>query len=87
LASQPPLFCPSFLSQNQVEDLKLAIHAFKERYGIKDERYHYTPLGEREETERFFKGGGTASHNKAHSAHFHLKMRIATAMYRVGGKK
>ena len=25
-------------------------------------------------------GGGAAVANKAHSAHFHLKMRIATAM-------
>lgn len=71
------------LTAAHVEGLRVALHAFKERHGIHDETYHYTPLTEREQTEAFHRGGGAAAHNKAHSAHFHLKMRVATAMYRL----
>ena len=56
--------------------------ALQGRFGIKNETYHYTGLGERDNTESFVSrgGGGAGQGNKAHSSHFHLKMRIATAM-------
>lgn len=69
------------LTRKHVDDLSSAVHTFKTRFGIKDETYHYTGLDERMETEEFVSGGGTSRENKAHSAHFHLKIRIATAMY------
>lgn len=34
------------------------------------------------ETEQFFATGGVSASSKAHSSHFHLKMRIATEMYK-----
>lgn len=70
------------LARAQVGELAAALQAFRERFGIADETYHYTPLQEREETDAFASAGGVAMSSKAHSSHFHLKMRIATAMYR-----
>ena len=69
------------LTHAQVDDLQAALRAFKDRHGVHDETYHYTSLAERDEAEVFSRAGGAAAKaSKAHSAHFHLKMRIATAM-------
>jgi hypothetical protein len=68
------------LTHAQVDDLQAALRAYKDRYGVSDESYHYTALAERDDTEAFSRAGGAAAANKAHSAHFHLKMRIATSM-------
>ena len=70
-----------FLSCAQLDLLVVAIQEFKEAYGISDESYHYTPAKERLETDLFVREGGADRHMKAHSSHFHLKMRIATGMY------
>lgn len=44
-------------------------------------RFHYTSYAERMETEHFVKGGGASQKSKAHSAHFHLKIRITKKVY------
>ncbi len=64
------------LAPAQVADLREAIRHFKDRFGINDETYSYT----QEEARVAAGAGGVAVQNKAHSSHFHLKMRIATAM-------
>mmetsp|Transcript_8010 Transcript_8010/g.20576 ORF Transcript_8010/g.20576 Transcript_8010/m.20576 type:complete len:233 (+) Transcript_8010:862-1560(+) len=69
------------LSYSQVNDLKTAIVAFKQKYGISEESYHYTGMQERAGTDDFSRAGGCANMNRSHSSHFHLKMRIATGMY------
>jgi hypothetical protein len=43
--------------------------------------FHYTSFAERMETEQFVNGGGAARKSKAHSAHFHLKIRIKKEVY------
>ena len=50
------------------------------KFQIANESYHYTGLGERNSTDAFTASSGTSRANKAHSSHFHLKMRVATAM-------
>jgi hypothetical protein len=70
------------LTLAQVKDLKDAISSFKAKYGISEETYHYTGMGERNATDEFHRGGGCASNSRSHSSHFHLKMRIATGMYK-----
>ena len=70
------------LQRSQVGELDAALDAFRQRFGIADETYHYTGLSEREQTESFAAAGHVSSAGKAHSAHFHLKMRIATGMYK-----
>ncbi len=65
------------LTLAQTADLREALDLFKTRYGITSETYHYTPAEERADAAAHC---GGALHAKAHSAHFHLKMRIATAM-------
>lgn len=68
------------LTTAQLGHLTHAIEAFKRKFGIDREQYHYTGLGERESTEAFVRAGGADQASKAHSSHFHLKMRISTAM-------
>lgn len=68
------------LTQTQVGHLDRAVANFRQRFGVTGETYHYTGLEERNDTETFVRGGGANRANKAHSAHFHLKMRIGTAM-------
>lgn len=69
------------LTRAQLDALVAAIGEFKARFGVAQEQYHYTPLAEREETDRFVRGGGGSMRAKSHSSHFHLKIRIATRMY------
>lgn len=45
------------LSKTHVQDLESAVRAFKHKYGIVNERYHYTPYAERMETDSFVKQG------------------------------
>mmetsp|Transcript_13804 Transcript_13804/g.35472 ORF Transcript_13804/g.35472 Transcript_13804/m.35472 type:complete len:232 (+) Transcript_13804:186-881(+) len=68
------------LNGEQFEQLCLAIRDFKKKFGIQAESYHYTTLGERDATESFVARGGASRAQKSHSAHFHLKMRIASGM-------
>jgi hypothetical protein len=70
------------LKRKHVGELHAALDAFRQRFGIADETYHYTSLSERDATEAFAASGQVSGAGKAHSAHFHLKMRIATGMYR-----
>jgi len=70
------------LNSCQVADLREAIKAFKAKYGISEETYHYTGLGERQATDEFSRAGHCGGNNRSHSSHFHLKMRIATGMYK-----
>ena len=70
------------LSKQQILDLEQALAAFKKKYGIANESYHYTPWSERNATDNFVRGGGASMKSKAHSTDFHLKMRIGTGMYR-----
>jgi hypothetical protein len=62
------------LSAAQVEDLQAALGSFKARFGIDGESYHYTSMRERQAA------GGAAPRQRAHSLHFHLKMRVGTRM-------
>lgn len=68
------------LSEDQLDDLKVAVDNFKKKFGITMETYHYTSLAERETTEKDFKDGNVSRSNKSHSRHWHLKMRVATGM-------
>eukprot|EP00043_Microstomoeca_roanoka_P009752 m.92976 g.92976 ORF g.92976 m.92976 type:complete len:231 (+) comp14683_c0_seq1:89-781(+) len=70
------------LSSLQVVELEEALTRFKSRFGIVGETYHYTPLTERQETDEFVRQQSVHMSSKAHSTHFHLKMRIATEMYK-----
>jgi hypothetical protein len=69
------------LTTAQLNHLIDAIAEFKRKFGISNEMYHYTPVSERQETDRFVNTGGADLKSKAHSTHFHLKLRIASAMY------
>ena len=68
------------LDTAQAECLNSAIQEFKAKFGIHSESYHYTSLTERQETDQYARGGGVGASMKAHSSHFHLKMRVATGM-------
>lgn len=68
------------LSRQQLADLEMSLERFRRKFGVQNEKYHYTPLKERRETDKFVASGGTSSANKAHSSHWHLKIRVATAM-------
>lgn len=46
------------------------------------ESYHYTPLDDREEADSLAASGQLSYSSKAHSTHFHLKIRVATGMYK-----
>lgn len=70
------------LTNGQVTHLREAIIAFKDKYGIAQETYHYTGLGERKATDEFSRAGHCSGRNRSHSSHFHVKMRIATEMYK-----
>ncbi|EGD72693.1 hypothetical protein PTSG_04422 [Salpingoeca rosetta] len=70
------------LTAQQVVELEEGITRFKTRFGIVGESYHYTPLQERRETDEFVRQTSVDRASKAHSTHFHLKMRIATEMYK-----
>lgn len=70
------------LSHQQVVELEEAINRFKACFGIVGETYHYTGLQERRETDEFVRQTSVEHRSKAHSSHFHLKMRIATQMYK-----
>lgn len=70
------------ITRTHFEELKAAIHLFKQKYGIEGESYHYTPMDERKETDNFVASGGTSMSSKSHSSHWHLKMRIGTNMYK-----
>jgi len=69
------------LSVAQLNDLEIALDEFKQKYGIANERYHYTPYDERAQTDAFVHGGGATMKCKAHSTDFHLKIRISSKMY------
>ena len=56
------------LGLEQIQYLKVAIDQFKARYGLSEESYAYTTFEHRNAL-------------KQHSRHFHLKIRIPTAMY------
>jgi hypothetical protein len=64
------------LTEQQLVDLSSVLNDFKIKYGIVNETYHYTNLTERNADVDH----SGRSDTKAHSAHFHLKMRIATKM-------
>eukprot|EP01116_Phalansterium_solitarium_P005005 TRINITY_DN1625_c1_g2_i1.p2 TRINITY_DN1625_c1_g2~~TRINITY_DN1625_c1_g2_i1.p2 ORF type:complete len:279 (-),score=107.82 TRINITY_DN1625_c1_g2_i1:133-969(-) len=68
------------LTRSQVVALARTIDNFKAKFGISGESYHYTGLRERQETDEFVDSGGTQRGNKAHSSHFHLKLRVSTKM-------
>ena len=70
----------AYLTPPQLKALVESIGEFKTAFGVSDEKYHYTPLTERQETDRFVQAGGADRFSKAHSSHFHLKIRIATRM-------
>lgn len=70
------------LTLAQVRELQEALDGFKAKYRISGESYHYTSLGERQSTDAHAAAGGVALASKSHSGHFHLKMRIATQMYK-----
>lgn len=67
------------LNAYQVTDMDKAVTDFRTKYGIANETYHYTSLRERQETDKF---SGATSDTKSHSSHWHIKIRIATAMYK-----
>ena len=66
------------LTHSQVVDLETSIKNFRTKLGLEEgsETYHYTSLGERKETDDFVKSGVPMRGTKAHSSHFHLKMRV-----------
>jgi len=66
------------LTSSQLQLLPSRIETFKKKFGISNETYHYTTLQERQNTVSF----GARRENRAHSSSWHLKMRVATAMYR-----
>eukprot|EP00727_Mastigamoeba_balamuthi_P006342 m51a1_g2328 hypothetical protein (221) ;mRNA; f:513217-513879 len=68
------------LTRAQAEDLATSLASFRQRFGLVNETYHYTPLDERKETDRFVRSGVPPPGSKAHSSHFHLKIRVATQM-------
>lgn len=70
------------LTRPLLKDLEAAVNNFKRKFGIQNETYHYTPRNERAETHQSSQSGKILWHNKSHSTHWHLKMRIATQMYR-----
>jgi hypothetical protein len=70
------------LTQPLLSDLEVAIINFKNKFGIQNETYHYTPKTERVDSHQESQSGKIAWRNKSHSTHWHLKMRIATQMYR-----
>ncbi|EDQ86423.1 uncharacterized protein MONBRDRAFT_10958 [Monosiga brevicollis MX1] len=72
----------AWLNRQQVACLERSIDAFKRKYGIHAEAYHYTSLRERQATDAFVRAGHAPRTSKAHSSDFHLKMRVATAMLR-----
>lgn len=63
------------LTRSQSDNLTIAIDGFKKKYSVVRETYHYTSLKERNIDTALFD-----TLTKAHSGHFHLKMRIATRM-------
>ncbi len=69
------------LTKRQIDDCYTAIVAFKQRFGVDNESYHYTPCAEREQADAAV-AAGMSREAKAHSTHWHLKMRIATGMYK-----
>jgi len=72
----------TWLNRSQVACLEQSLAAFKQKYGIHNETYHYTSLRERQATDEFVRSGHAPRASKAHSSDFHLKMRVATAMVR-----
>ncbi|KAH3745752.1 hypothetical protein Pelo_12833 [Pelomyxa schiedti] len=72
------------LTKAQVGHLAQSLEKFRVRFGISNETYHYTPLRERQETDTFVRTGDKRGipppGTKAHSSHFHLKIRVATKM-------
>mmetsp|Transcript_66535 Transcript_66535/g.178045 ORF Transcript_66535/g.178045 Transcript_66535/m.178045 type:complete len:231 (+) Transcript_66535:1-693(+) len=70
------------LSTRQLDGLDKARRDFMQRYKLPDMGYHYTPLQERLETDRFVAENSVARSSKAHSTVFHLKMRVPDAFYR-----
>ena len=71
---------PQRLTLAQVANLVTAVAAFRAKFVLVDELYHYTSLSERAQTDRFVASGGASGRAKAHSSHFHLKIRIPTQM-------
>ena len=69
------------LSTLQIDDLEKSLSSFRHKFGLQDEKYHYTCLSERKNTDKFVGGSGCNSSSKAHSSHFHLKILIPSAMY------
>eukprot|EP00041_Stephanoeca_diplocostata_P009169 m.139563 g.139563 ORF g.139563 m.139563 type:complete len:506 (+) comp17632_c0_seq1:223-1740(+) len=69
------------LTSRHVTHLSRAIAAFKHKFGIANEAYHYTPYAERMVTDAFVHKGGADMKSKAHSTDFHLKIRVSTKMY------
>lgn len=69
------------LSRQQVEQLAQSLTSFKQRFGITNESYHYTPLKERNETDTFVSSGIPPPGTKAHSSHFHLVIKYVLCCY------
>eukprot|EP00037_Helgoeca_nana_P009459 m.82996 g.82996 ORF g.82996 m.82996 type:complete len:208 (+) comp19594_c0_seq1:281-904(+) len=67
------------LDHDQIAGVADAVAEFRAKFGITG--FHYTSFAERMETEQFVNGGGAARKSKAHSAHFHLKIRIKKEVY------
>eukprot|EP00040_Diaphanoeca_grandis_P028886 m.168101 g.168101 ORF g.168101 m.168101 type:complete len:478 (-) comp31492_c0_seq1:171-1604(-) len=69
------------LTSKQLENMDAALVEFRNKFGITNETYHYTPYAERMKTDNFVKTGGANMKSKAHSTDFHLKIRISSKMY------
>jgi hypothetical protein len=65
----------TFLDQSMFELLKETVRDFKQRFGIVQEGYYYTPTAERHR-----EASGYARENRSHSHNFHIKLRIASRM-------
>mmetsp|Transcript_45404 Transcript_45404/g.120792 ORF Transcript_45404/g.120792 Transcript_45404/m.120792 type:complete len:246 (+) Transcript_45404:60-797(+) len=70
------------LTSLQLDGLNSAVRRFKDKYGITGDTYHYTTLGERGKTDELSSSGQVRGASRSHSSHFHLKMRVATDMYK-----
>lgn len=69
------------LTRRQAEDFARSRESFVRKFGVANETYHYTPLGERVESDDFARAGGAVgTETKGHSSNWHVKIRVATQM-------
>lgn len=81
LAVEPHSGKLNILTTKQINDLDVSLVHFRQRFGVVDEQYHYTPLSERRDADEYVANAGISMQNKPHSTCWHMKIRIATRMY------